>query len=315
MFVKINRKLLDSFCFANPNHLKLWVWCLLKANYKQTYIPLKVGKGIRTIKIERGQLLYGRSKAEDELNMSGSTIERYLNQFQELNQISVQVNSLYSVITICNYDSYQSKTNNNEQAMNSLWSGNEQAMNNEWTMNEQSMNTHKEYKEDKEYKEYMSVLLGEEEILKIKIKSEETMVVKEMEAIWKKYNQTYPTSIEEDFHALLNIAYFIAEAKGYKKSEVIEFKKFNVLVVWENVVKFISSKATQYLKSLTLDGLANKKNWQKVCNEMRIHTEALENERNGTSKARGSIEIQKTTNTTTNSLEGEELAKRIQKYS
>jgi hypothetical protein len=111
----------------------------MKANFKKTYIPLAVGKGVITIEINRGQLIFGRFKAEEELGMDGSMIYRTLKKFEELEQISIQANNQYSLITICNYDSYQ---NNNCDS--------EQPMNNQRTTDEQHVNTLKEGKEGKE---------------------------------------------------------------------------------------------------------------------------------------------------------------------
>jgi len=163
MFVKINRKLLDSFCFANPNHLKVWIWLLLKANYKKAFIPVKTGRGYSTIEIGRGQFLYGRKMAEDELNIAGSTIERYLQKFKDLEQINIQVNSLYSVITICKYDSYQNKSDTSEQAMDKQWTSNEQYIG---QGNELAMDTTKKNKNNKEEKEELEILIGFEKSAK-----------------------------------------------------------------------------------------------------------------------------------------------------
>jgi hypothetical protein len=163
MFVKINRKLLDSFCFANPNHLKVWIWLLLKANYKKAFIPIKTGRGVTTIEVDRGQFLYGRKMAEDELQMAGSTIERYLQKFKDLEQIIVEPNSLYSIITICKYDSYQNKTEASEQAMGKQWASNEQYFG---QGNEQAMDTTKKNKNNKEEKEELEILIGFEKSAK-----------------------------------------------------------------------------------------------------------------------------------------------------
>ena len=77
-FIKIDRDILNSYCFANSNHLKIWLWLLVKANYKVAYVSLKIGKGCTTIKIDRGQLVFGRFKAEEELGLDGSLIYRAL---------------------------------------------------------------------------------------------------------------------------------------------------------------------------------------------------------------------------------------------
>jgi hypothetical protein len=159
-YIKLDRDLLYSYSFANPNHLKIWIWLLIKANFKNAFIPLNVGKGFKTIEVKRGQLIFGRNKAEDELGLNGSLIYRTLLKFQELGQINIEVNNHYSVITICNYDSYQSKSDEVEQPMNSKCTANEQQVNNRRTTDEQQVNIYKEELEEKESKEEEIILRG-----------------------------------------------------------------------------------------------------------------------------------------------------------
>jgi hypothetical protein len=138
-FIKLHRDILESYCFANPNHLKVWIWLLLKANFKKTYIPFTIGRGITTIELDRGQLIFGRFTAEEELGMDGSMIYRILKKLEELEQIIIEPNNKYSIISICKYDSYQ---NNNCEI--------EQQVNNKRTTDEQQVNTLQEGKEGKE---------------------------------------------------------------------------------------------------------------------------------------------------------------------
>lgn len=127
---------MESYAFANPVSLKIWLWMLLKANYKKTFIPLKSGKGIISVEVDRGQFLFGRFKAEEELNIDGSMIYRQLQKLEELEQIKIESNNQYSLITICNYDTYQSKLDKNEQPSNNERTPNEQRTGNERTTNE-----------------------------------------------------------------------------------------------------------------------------------------------------------------------------------
>lgn len=128
-FIKLDRNLLKSYCFANPDHLKVWIWLLIKANFQDNNILLQIGKGKITIPIKRGQLIFGRFVAENELNMNGSMIYRILKKFQKLNQIKIEPNNQYSIITICKYDSYQSNNSESEQQINSSCISDEQQVN------------------------------------------------------------------------------------------------------------------------------------------------------------------------------------------
>lgn len=135
-WIKVHRSLLESYAFANPVSLKIWTWMLLKANYKDSYVPIKSGKGTLSIQVKRGQFLFGRFKAEEELNIDGSMIYRQLKKFEDLEQIKIESNNQYSIITVCNYDFYQGVNNKNEQPTNSQRATDELPMKNERTANE-----------------------------------------------------------------------------------------------------------------------------------------------------------------------------------
>ena len=148
---------MESYAFANPKHLKIWLWLLMKANYKKGYALISTGRGEMTVEVKRGQLIFGRFKAEEELEMDGNFIYRTLQKFQELGQINIKSDSHFSVITICKYDSYQSQENESEQALNRQRTGNEQHVNNTRTTREQHVNTSKEELEIKEEKEVLEI--------------------------------------------------------------------------------------------------------------------------------------------------------------
>lgn len=106
-FILLSRSILDSEVFASQKMLKIWVWCLCKANYKSRNVPLKVGRGERIIKVKRGQFIFGRFRAEDELFIDGSTIYKLIKKLEEIGNISIESSNQYSIITILNYDYYQ----------------------------------------------------------------------------------------------------------------------------------------------------------------------------------------------------------------
>lgn len=149
-WVKIDKGIIESYCFANPISLKIWVWLLVKANFKKSYASLKIGKGDTTVEVGRGQLLFGRHRAEEELKIDGSTIYRYLKKFEELGQIKIEPSNQYSVITICKYNDYQNINDDNEQPTNNQRTTNALPKNNQRAGNEQPTNTSEELLEDKE---------------------------------------------------------------------------------------------------------------------------------------------------------------------
>jgi len=107
-YVKLHRQLLDSTQFADPIRLKIWIWCLIKANHKTRPVKLKIGKGYQTIQVKRGQFIFGRNKASEELDIPGSTVNRHLEKLVLEKAIFIQPNNQYSLITIAKYEDFQS---------------------------------------------------------------------------------------------------------------------------------------------------------------------------------------------------------------
>lgn len=107
-YFKVHRKILNSQVFSHQTALKIWIWCLAKVTYKEKFISLKIGKGETTIKLLPGQFIFGRFKAEDELNIDGSTIYKWIQKFAspDFEMINIESNNQYSIITICNWADY-----------------------------------------------------------------------------------------------------------------------------------------------------------------------------------------------------------------
>lgn len=144
-WIKLHRDILDSDVFASQKMLKIWIWCLCKANFKNRTIPLKVGRGETLVKIKRGQFLFGRFKAEEDLCIDGSTIYKAMKKLEEMNNISIQSNNQYSIVTVCNYNDYQKNDIPEVTAK-------EQPSSRQVTTEEQPSNTTKKDNNDKEGK-------------------------------------------------------------------------------------------------------------------------------------------------------------------
>jgi len=132
-FILLSRGILDSDVFASQKLLKIWVWCLCKANFKDKTVPLKFGKGEQIIKVKRGSFIFGRNKAEEELFIDGSTIYKSMQKLKQMEMIEIESNNQYSVITICKYNDYQDskeyKVTSKEQVSNSEVTSKEQVSN------------------------------------------------------------------------------------------------------------------------------------------------------------------------------------------
>ncbi|MCI8362241.1 MAG: hypothetical protein HFJ41_03780 [Clostridia bacterium] len=126
-WLKLYRKLLKSPIFENEKALKIWIWCLLKA----THIEREQLVGQQIVHLEKGQFIFGRNKASEELKMTESTIYKYIKLLEKLQMISINSNNKFSIVTIEKWEDYQDK---------------KQEDNNKITTEEQQSNTNKNVK-------------------------------------------------------------------------------------------------------------------------------------------------------------------------
>ena len=111
-YVKLYRKVTSSFVWANPNMLKLWLLCLVKASHKESRF---VFNG-QEVYVSSGQFVTGRAIIEKEFNegvprdqqIVGRTLWRWLKKFEKEEMLSIKSTTKYSVISIKNWDEYQS---------------------------------------------------------------------------------------------------------------------------------------------------------------------------------------------------------------
>ncbi len=157
-WIKLHRSLLKSAVFDDPQLLKLWLWCLLKA----THTPRETVIEKQLVKLEPGQFPTGRFKLEEEFNrgtpkrkrVSAITLWRWLKKLEEWQMLNIKTYSKFSIVTVSNWTEYQQD---------------EQQVNNRRTTDEQQMNTDKNVKNDKTGKKVYGefVWLTEDEYQKL----------------------------------------------------------------------------------------------------------------------------------------------------
>lgn len=246
-WIKVHRRLLDSDVFANPITLKVWIWLLLKANYKDRLVSLKTGKGFEDVVVKRGKVLYGRKTASEKLKISEGCVRNHIEKLEKIGKISVKTTSHYSIITICKYDVYQitdeqlSQPNVQPNVQPSILP-----------------NGQPEATPKKDKKEEEPIGAG------FKKTQLEDMIVLEMMKTWKAHNPSYYEEPELDYSACLEMAYKIAKMKKWEKKEVLNGKMQDTLMSWGKIVVFVKYDA--FLKKLSLCNLNSQ--WQNIVQKM-----------------------------------------------
>ena len=106
-YVLVWRRVLRSAVFQDANLLKLWLWCLLRANHRECWTSMKTGRGDTLVHLLPGQFIFGRKAAGKALRMKQKTVEYRIKNLAKLGNLAIQPGRHYSIITICNWDSYQ----------------------------------------------------------------------------------------------------------------------------------------------------------------------------------------------------------------
>jgi hypothetical protein len=133
-WVSLHRKIVDSRVFANEGLLKVWIYCLCRANHEKNYVPITTGKGTTEVEVNPGEFIFGRNVAAKELKMNPSTLYKRMQKLEKMENVNIQSNNHYSIVSICNWETYQTNEIQKEQPK-------EQASNNQVTAKEQPSNT------------------------------------------------------------------------------------------------------------------------------------------------------------------------------
>lgn len=113
-YVRLYRKILDNpIIWKDSDHVAIWIYLLLNATHKEISV---IFKGEKTI-LRPGQLIVGSKAIAEELNINYVKVHRVLNDFKVEKQIEKQASNKNSLITILNWEKYQSCEKQNEIQM------------------------------------------------------------------------------------------------------------------------------------------------------------------------------------------------------
>lgn len=109
-FIKLYRQLREWEWYKDGNTMRVFIHLLISANHKP-------GRW-KGIEIGRGQFLTGRKSLALDLDLTEQEIRTAINKLKSTNEITSESTSTYTLITLQNYDTYQSQATNettNEQ--------------------------------------------------------------------------------------------------------------------------------------------------------------------------------------------------------
>jgi len=166
-YINLWRKSLEGGLLKNHKAWAFWTWCLMKASYK---IHKQI-IGFQEIELMPGQFIFGRKKASIELSMSERSIRTCLNFLINSKNLTIKTTNKFSIITICNWNSYQDiKSITDQQPTNNRPTTDQQLTTN--NKGNKGNKGNKEKKVNKEKKRLFgtSVFLTDEEYQKLETK-------------------------------------------------------------------------------------------------------------------------------------------------
>lgn len=114
-FIAIQRDALEHPLLQDPARFRAWVWLIANAAWKSTSVRIKG----ETIHLERGELSFAQRFLAEKWGMSKSRVDRFIADLRAEGMIETRskigadcahkAGQGQSIITICNYDKYQSR--------------------------------------------------------------------------------------------------------------------------------------------------------------------------------------------------------------
>lgn len=100
-FIQIHRKLLKWEWWDDHNVTRLFIYCLLKANWKDV--------NWRGHDIKRGSFIASYGSLAKETGLTTKQVRSALNKLKKTNEVAHETNRHFSIISIVKYDLYQSE--------------------------------------------------------------------------------------------------------------------------------------------------------------------------------------------------------------
>lgn len=157
-WIRLYRKILENpIVCKDSDFYSVWGYLILNATHKN-YDTIFKGKRIT---LTPGQLITGRKEISKKFNISESKVQRILKTFEIEQQIEQQTSNINRLISVNNWDEYQSFEQQNEQRVN-----------NKRTTSEQRVNTNNNVNNVNNVNNYKNILMSEIKISELDEKNQ-----------------------------------------------------------------------------------------------------------------------------------------------
>ncbi|MDM6378920.1 DnaD domain-containing protein [Staphylococcus aureus] len=112
-WISIDRSIQNHWLFKEKrtfSKFEAWIYLLMEANHSKAKVPI----GNQIVTVERGQRLTSILTLSDLFNWSRFKVKTFLDLLESDGMLEVETTSKYTLITIVNYDFYQSEQGRNQ---------------------------------------------------------------------------------------------------------------------------------------------------------------------------------------------------------
>ncbi|HEA4010140.1 TPA: DnaD domain-containing protein [Staphylococcus aureus] len=112
-WISIDRSIQNHWLFKEKrtfSKFEAWIYLLMEANHSKAKVPI----GNQIVTVERGQRLTSILTLSDLFNWSRFKVKTFLDLLESDGMLEVKTTSKYTIITIVNYDFYQSEQGRNQ---------------------------------------------------------------------------------------------------------------------------------------------------------------------------------------------------------
>ncbi len=193
-WIKIHRKILDNpIVFKDSDTISIWLYLLLNATHQEVPAMFKGEK----ITLKKGQLITGTLSMSKKLSINKDKVQRTLKCFELDKQIEQQTSNKNRLITILNWELYQSNDKQFDKQLINKCETTDKQFDNKQECNIQECNNVNNNIYLFLYKEYSEKIRGKNfgELIKIIGELKRT----------EKYNQLSPNEQDNLYNELMSI--------------------------------------------------------------------------------------------------------------
>lgn len=106
-YIKLYRKIMDWEWYSNTNCVRVFLHLMLKAQWEDSEY--------QGVTIPRGSLVTGLKALSEQLGLSSSELRTALDRLSKCDAVSRKTTNRFSVITVCNFDTYNPQKGNVSQ--------------------------------------------------------------------------------------------------------------------------------------------------------------------------------------------------------